>query len=171
MQMLVQIGGAGIGAHGVKVSVGTTALIFFRNAPDEGSYGLEIRDNFSFGGSGPNFAVSTVRTQWFTVNASKHSWLHEIPKLVGRRAELIVTGSTALNDGSTVDIKWTIAGPKHGKAHELELIQVPVQGSSFQFGSTSIEGKMKASDPDEHLTDVGYAPEKGLGSVQSGKPN
>lgn len=150
MEMQFIVSGVGLGVSGVTVSTLKTAMLFFRDSPDEGAWGLKVRDFFDLG-SGPHALGSAVISDWVPLNPSKDEWLFNPLDLIGRTGEIKVPGTTVFAGATALDLIFQVINENHRVENNIQLKNVPVRKMSYQIGGFSVEGTIVGAEPPKEV--------------------
>lgn len=141
MEMRVVILGVGVAIPRTRLSVnaGTRGIIELRTSEQDTPFRMVIDDRMSIGSASGQIVASNVSSAWFSVNVSRHQWLHNRAGLLGKRAELLVKG-TFLSSGE-VDIKFSVYD---NDGYEQPLIERAfLESQGFQINETRVRGALR----------------------------
>jgi hypothetical protein len=95
------------------------------------------------GGKTGTLVLGHVFTSWFKLDPAKQGWIFERNKLVGKTAEIKVTGTLLVS--GTVDVTFKILD-EEGKDVQ-KITRIDRDSTGLQVSSTSIHGVLKIIAP------------------------
>ncbi len=149
MQMLVGAGGFGVGIPktSLGVGLGSVGKMYFRELMDKGEEKAScvIGDLISIGQKSGTFIVGGVTTRWFDLDPVKDNWIHNLNWLMGKTAEIKISGLQAVT-GGTADIE-VIVMDKDNRPSEL-VKRVGIKTDGTQLTEIAVRGVIQKSDVD-----------------------
>lgn len=145
MEMKIVITGAGacIPKSELGINILSYSYISLRNTKTNPPVVLALSDAFSIGSKSGTIVLGFVETNWFSVNPVKHSWLTNYNSLIGKKAEIEVSG-TLLVFGS-IDVKFKLYD-KDDETKEI-LAKVDVKSHGGQLSTTTVRGVLIKMTP------------------------
>lgn len=141
MEMMVNLFGFGaaIPKTGFGLNIASASYIGFRYSVSTPATMLGVSDIVSMGSKSGTFIGSWIATDWFYVDLAKHGWVADANRLIGKKAQIEVSGTLVVH--GTVDLKFTTFD-KGGDTNEL-LSKVDIKASGGQLSETKVRGVLK----------------------------
>ncbi|MGH1439638.1 MAG: hypothetical protein ACRBBR_05980 [Cellvibrionaceae bacterium] len=141
MQMRVHVSTIGLGIPRTKIgaTVSSVALIEIRAAEKHKSLILSVGDYLTLGGPNNTIAASSVKTKWFNVDSTTHSWIKDCDIYSGNKLKIVCKGT--IGGDSYIDLVIT--------AHNKDGITTPLikrenlEASGYQIAETTVFGEVK----------------------------
>jgi hypothetical protein len=145
MEMRIVISGMGIKIPktdiGMDLVSGCYIQVRTTSQAQPMTYG--IATSLEPGGKTGTLMIGHAFTDWFKLDPAKHGWLFQAKNLVGKIADLKVSGTLFVS--GTVDVTFKILDDEGKDVHNITRIDRNSKG--FQLSSTSIHGKLKLVAP------------------------
>lgn len=140
--MQIKFVAAGLGVSipyvGVGVNMLTGVYIQLRNTVNDSPYVLGIVAGPEFGDDSGTLFGSFIDTSWLSLNPDKYPWICSKTSLIGKLAEISITGTLLLN--GSADIKFSIFDSENEEEFSFEKVEIKTSG--FQIADTRIRGKV-----------------------------
>lgn len=138
--MEIKVIASGIGASIPKLDVGFSLFsgvyILRRNTIAAKPYVLGIATGPKLGGNNGSLIVGHVNTSWMKVDPSKHKWLFNMSSLLGKLAEVELSGTLIISGKIDVSIKIY---DQNGES-KFSVEKVDIESSGGQIADTKIRG-------------------------------